>query len=330
MDDGVKDDSGEIERRAAEWVARIDGRPLDGKEREAFRQWLDAHPDHRPAFEEAHSAWRSLDTLRANPAPWQGAPRPARRKGTGRRNIGALVVVALLALAGLRYHIGDPWIALSADHRTDPGERRQVRLSDGTMLELGPASAVALHFTAEERRVSLLVGEAFFHAAPRQGAERRAFIVDAAGGTTTALGTEFAVEINDSGANVVAVEHQVQVALDVALEMAGATRSVTLSPGDAVRYDSRRGLGGVERVDVARATAWRQDMLVFNAAPLGEVVARLNRYRRGRIVIWDPALAQRRVTGVFPTRDLGDAIDTITSELGIRARSVPALITVLY
>ena len=71
-------------------------------------------------------------------------------------------------------------------------------------------------------------------------------------------------------------------------------------------------------------------MLVFNAVPLGEVVARLNRYRRGRIVIWDTELAQRRVTGVFPTRDLGDAIETITSELGIRARSIPALVTVLY
>jgi transmembrane sensor len=150
-------------------------------------------------------------------------------------------VVALLALAGLRYHIGDPWIALAADYRTDPGERRQVRLSDGTMFELGPASAVALHLTAEERRVSLLAGEAFFHAAPRQGPERRAFIVDAAGGTTTALGTEFAVEINDSGANVVAVEHQVQVALDVALETAGAPRSVTLSPG--MRFAMTAGAG---------------------------------------------------------------------------------------
>jgi transmembrane sensor len=325
MDDGVNEDSGEIDRRAAEWVARIDGRPLDNTEREAFRQWLDAHPDHRLAFEEAHSSWRSLDTLRANPGAWQGAPRPIRRKGPRRRSIGAILSVALLALAGLRYQIGDPWIALSADYRTDPGERRQIRLSDGSMVELGPASAVALRYTAEERRVSLLAGEAFFHAAPRQGEEQRAFVVDAGGGTTTALGTEFAVEMDDGGANVVAVEHQIRVALEASARANG----VTLSPGDGVRYD-RLGLGTVERIDVLRATAWRQDMLVFNAAPLGEVVARLNRYRRGRIVIWDPALAQRRVTGVFSTRDLGDAIETITGELGIRARSIPALVTVLY
>lgn len=325
MDDGVNGDSGDIDRQAAEWVARIDGRPLDGEEREAFRQWLEAHPDHRPAFEEAHSAWRSLDTLRANPGAWQNAPRPPRRKVPSRRAAGAILSVALLALVGARYQIGDPWIALAADYRTDPGERREVRLADGSTVELGPASAIALHYTDEERRVSLLAGEAFFHAAPRQGEERRAFTVEAGGGTTTALGTEFTVGTNDDGADVVAVEHQIRVALGTGASASG----ITLSPGDAVRYD-RLGIGRIERVDVARATAWRRDMVVFNAAPLGEVVERLNRYRRGRIVIWDPALAQRRVTGVFPTRDLGDAIETITGELGIRARSIPALITVLY
>ncbi len=310
----MNEDSGEIERRAAEWVARTDGRPLDDKEREAFRRWLDAHPDHRPAFEEAYRSWRSLDTLRANPGAWQNAPRPARRKGPSRRSVAAILSVALLALAGLRYEVGDPWTAWSADYRTDPGERREVQLSDGSTIELGPASAVALHYTDAERRVSLLAGEAFFHVAPQQGDEHRTFIVEAGGGTTTALGTEFTVETSDGGANVVAVEHQILVAI----ENAATARSVTLSPV-TLSAMTAEGLAG------SNASIWREPW------PGGRTCwcsmpRRSARWSSGStaigaacIVIWDPALAQRRVTGVFPTRDLGDAIETITSELGIRA-----------
>ncbi len=103
-----------------------------------------------------------------------------------------------------------------------------------------------------------------------------------------------------------------------------------LSPGDTVRYDRANGLGGVRQIDVDEATAWRRGMLVFDPVPLGEVVRKLNRCRRGRIVIVDQALAQRRVSGVFATDDLNDVIRTITAELGARASSIPPLVTLIY
>jgi transmembrane sensor len=330
MGNGVNEEASsgaDVDRCAAEWVARLDGRPLDAAERDAFRNWLDAHPDHRAAFDEAHTAWRSLDMLRRDPGAWQARPAPARKKPLGRRGIGAVASLLVLALLGLRYQIGDPWIAFAADYRTNPGERREVRLSDGSVVELGSASAIALHFSADERRVSLLAGEAFFHAAPRDGAERRAFMVEAAHGTTTALGTQFMVEEGDGAANVTAVKHRIQVGLSVP---ARGRESVVLSPGDTVRYDRANGLGGVRQIDVDEATAWRRGMLVFDSVPLGEVVRKLNRYRRGRIVIVDQALAQRRVSGVFATDDLNDVIRTITAELGVRASSIPPLVTLIY
>ncbi|MDC7785881.1 FecR domain-containing protein [Rhodoplanes sp. TEM] len=322
-----EDRSSDADRRAAEWVARLDGRPLDDSEREAFRHWLEAHPDHRPAFEEAHRAWRSLDLLRHDPGPLRTVPRPARKTTVGRAGIAGVVALLVLGLLSLRYHVGDPWIALTADWRTAPGQTRQVTLADGSLVELGPDSAIVLHFGADERRVTLLSGEAFFHATPRDGKERRPFVVDAAHGTTTALGTQFLVEERPDGARVTAVEHRIEVALDTPER--GVDR-VVLSPGHTVQYDVSHGFGRVDTVDVAEATAWRTGLLVFDSVPLQDVVRKLNRYRRGRIVVASTQLAQRRVSGVFATSDLDDVIRTITAELGANASSLPPLVTVLY
>jgi len=314
----------EIGQRAAEWVARLDGSPLSPQETGALRDWLAQNSEHRAAFEEASATWRELAALRRDPGPLR-AVLPKRRVSARRRGliVGALVGFAVLTAGAARYQFGDPWLLMAADHRTAPGEIRAVRLSDGSTVELGPSSAIAVDFTDAERRVRLLSGEAYFIAAPRTGAEMRPFIAEANGGTTTALGTQFVVEQQDEGAEVLAVEHQVEVALHEGGD------PVLLSPGQEVSYTTAR-MGRVGARNVEAATAWRRGLLVFEGASLGDVVETLNRYRRGRIVVLDPALKRRQVSGVFPTNDLGDAIETITAELGIQARSIYPLITVLY
>lgn len=326
MDDDVNEDrTSDVDGRAAQWVARLDGRPLDDAERDAFRDWLEADPDHRLAFEEAHSAWRSLDLLRRAPGPLRALARPGRRKPVSRAGMAGLIALLAVGLLALRYQIGDPWIALAADWRTAPGQMRQVTLDDGSRVDLGPDSAIAVAFGADERRVTLLAGEAFFQAMPRAGAERRSFVVEAAHGTTTALGTQFLVEARADGARVTAVEHRIEIAVPER-----GDERVVLSPGSAVEYDLSRGLGPVAASDVDEATAWRKGLLVFDSVPLEDVVRKLDRYRRGRIVIANPRLAQRKVSGVFASGDLEGVIRTITAELGASASSLPPLVTVLY
>lgn len=322
----VDERADEIGQRAAEWIARLDGGPLDEDEKRALRLWLEADPDHRAAFEEAGSTWRDLSLLRHDPGPLRDLLPKRRRKSVAQwaGRIGVVAGLLLLAAGIARFQLGDPWLLAAADHRTAPGEVRAVTLPDGSVAELGPASAIALRFDAAERRVKLLAGEVFFAALPRTPGERRPFVVEAGGGTTTALGTQFVVEQDTGGVDVLAVEHQVTVAL----ERGG--QSIVLSPGQEVGYGGGAGLGPVHVRDVAVATAWRRGMLVFSGARLGHVVETLNRYRRGRIIILDQALADRRVSGVFAANDLGDAIETITAELGIGSKSIYPFVTVLY
>ncbi|MGI0813070.1 FecR family protein, partial [Pseudomonas aeruginosa] len=76
-------------------------------------------------------------------------------------------------------------------------------------------------------------------------------------------------------------------------------------------------------------TSWRRGLLVFDEQPLGEVVARLNRYRPGHLLVAPGALAQRRVSGVFRVADLEASLQSISDELGVRSLSL-AGVTLLY
>lgn len=323
-----------IDAIAAEWVARQGGGPLGDQERCALAAWLAASPAHRAAYRLAQTAWAKMGALRfapgalvldsARPPP---AP-PAMLAGAAWLRLRSGLVAALVCLtlvAGLAYlWSGNPLLLLAADSRTGSGEQRMVSLPDGSTVLLGPASAIAERYTGRERRVVLLAGIADFNVAPLQGAEQRPFVVQAAGGIAKALGTRFMVNRLPDTVEVAVADHRVLVGLQAA-----GSPEVVLSPGQSVRY-SRSSLGKVQAMAVDLATAWQRGWLVFDHRPLAEVVAELNRYRHGRILITDAALAARNVSGVFDMTDPDAALATIARELGARTLSLPSLVTVLY
>lgn len=324
----------DIDTAAANWVVRLGGDPLSAAERRALDAWLAQDPSHAAAFDEARAAWSKMGALRDADGAFDGAAETGATIGPSVRprprhwRRAAAVAACLLILVGAAgFWVGDPRIALTADHRTAPGAQERVVLPDDSMVELGPDSAIAIRFDDGERRVELLSGLAYFTAAPMTDGERRPFVVTAADGSARALGTRFMVKRVDAGADVTVIEHEVEVAATI---MTGrAEERVVVPPGEAVRYDAD-GLGPVRPANVDRATAWRRGRLIVDHQPLAAVVADLNRYRRGRIVIVDPALAAREVSGVFDMTDPETALAIIARDLRIRSASVPPLVTLLY
>jgi ferric-dicitrate binding protein FerR (iron transport regulator) len=55
----------------------------------------------------------------------------------------------------------------------------------------------------------------------------------------------------------------------------------------------------VEPLDVARVTSWRAEKLVFEGERLADVLTEMNRYSREQLVGGDPALNERKISGVF-------------------------------
>jgi len=323
-----------VDSIAADWIIRLDGAPLTSRERAELDAWLAEHPNHRAAFDHARSTWAQLDLLKADPGPLRAhitavhaVPASIAAKGRHRRwkVMGAGAAGALAVFGFCLFWFGDPMVMLRADHRTGIGEVRTIALDDGSRVDLGPASAIALHFDSHERRVELLSGIASFTAAPKAAAGGRPFVVEAANGEARALGTRFIVDRLPGAVQVTVAEHRV----DVTARMAdGGAAHAVLPPGRQIRYDAA-GLGSVAGVDIGQAEAWRRGRLLFDAAPLRDVVAELNRYRHGRIVIANERLAERRVSGLFDTKDIRGAVAAIASELGASTVDVGPFATII-
>lgn len=302
-----------IEDEASLWVVESDA-GLSADDERRLQAWLAADPVHALAFAKAQRMWGAMSSgpvkaevnrRRAPGAmPRPGYPplqRPARRRW---------IAPALAASVALIFmSVAQDWpTRLQADAMTATGERRDVKLADGSMVQLNTGSAIAVDLSGDRRVIRLLKGEASFIVAADRA---RPFTVEAGDGTTTALGTRFIVRRDGADTDVAVTEHSVRVQPPL-----GTGESLDLAEGQATRY----GPGGIEsahKVDADAVAAWTRGRLVFVDRPLGEVVDELNRYHSGYIRVMGSELAKRRVSGVFRTDDPMAALNTLQRLLGI-------------
>lgn len=321
------------EDAAADWLARHLAGPLDLSEQRAFMAWLNRSPAHPAAWRQAEAAWRQLEAVGRDPGPLQQDiahlhGRPARR-GLW-RPLAAMAACLAVAAIGATLWLGNPVMLMRADYAAAPAQLRNVRLPDGSTVELAPGAALALDFSAAERRVELLAGSAYFMVTPQAAAGNRPFVVGSRNGSTRALGTQFAVDLLPAGGVRVAVtEHAVEVVAAGRVGPGDAANRLVVPAGRAVSYDGSGRIMPLDGADVVQATAWHRGKLIFDQQPVADVIAELNRYRRGSIVIADRSLADRRISGIFNTDDIDGAVEAIARELGAGARLLP-LLAVLY
>ncbi|WP_245513104.1 FecR family protein [Enterovirga rhinocerotis] len=208
---------------------------------------------------------------------------------------------------------------LRADHYTGIGEVRTIRLADGSTLELNTDSAVIVRFSQAERRVLLLRGEAFFDVARNPD---RPFVVEASMLSATALGTRYGVRAPDgSFSGSVGVESG-------RVAVAGGHDRAVLRAGEAAGVTAQGQLG-VRQADISNETAWRSGKLVFSNRPLREVMAALERYRHGRIVVMDDKAAEQLVSGIFDLNDTDDALRVLEENLPVSIIRVTGIMTIV-
>ncbi len=312
---------------AAVWQARLRGVVPGSADAQrvgaGFRQWVSADRRRLQAFAEMESVWGALEWPVAGLLAEQDAAAGESTQGRRSRPFGkapvpfkGLAVAASLLLV-LLVSVGwqRDWLThWQSDYVTGVGEQAPVALADGSQVLLNTDSALVLDYSATERRVRLLKGEAWFQVSADAG---RPFIVETDEGTVRVTGTRFNVRLTDRSA-VVSLE-QGRVVLR-APSVAGSTpgAKVVLAPGQQAGLADHR-IGTPTPFDNAAVSAWRRGQLVFYDTPLSEVVAALNRYRPGRILITREALNRVRVSGVFSSTDPDAALAVLTRTLPVDA-----------
>lgn len=299
---------------ALAWFVRLNSGDATAAERAAFEAWAAADPRHRIAYRRLDGIWRDLDEVTAILPERHPAPAWLSRRHLLRGGAAAAGLAALALAAGLQ----DWPAAWAADHRTATAERRSVRLTDGSRVDLDAESAIALDFTPARRRLRLLAGRARFIVAQDPA---RPFAVACEAGMVRALGTVFVVHRR---AGDVAVSVQ-ESAVSVSLPAAAAVR---LAAGERLSYGPA-GISPVGRAGSAEETAWLAGKLVFEDRPLADVIADLQRYRSGRILLWDAALASLRVSGIFDLSRPDATLQAVIATLPVRAVSLTRHLTLL-
>ena len=210
------------------------------------------------------------------------------------RRLSAIAASLVLCMAG--YAAWQQVPAWRADYHTAVGQRYSLTLADGSRVTLNSASALSVVYSEHERKVVLEAGEALFETV----ADPRPFVVQAAGAPVTGNAAVFSVRRQPGGDQVLLAEGQAQVA------------GQALQPAP----------------DAGTRTAWQRGKLIFNGKPLGQVLAELERYQHGRIVIPDHQLAALEVSGVFDLDDPHALLRTLEQRYGLKVTYLPFLAVV--
>ena len=299
---------------AARWVVRLDAGALSEEEQREFDAWLEAAPHHRGALIRARAAWVDLDRIGALAG---GSTTTEPTAVTDRRRWLLAAGIAGLAI------LGTSWLALHIDrdvYESGIGEIRRVTLADGSSMLLNTASKAVVLFDDATREIRLERGEALFHV--RKDAARP-FIVRTVNLTIRAVGTAFAVRVDEAQVDVTVTEGVVEIAR--ARERGRETRPVeepkrlVANQRAVVKTAEPVAIELVEPSIAQRRLAWRDGMVAFDGEPLGEAVAEVNRHSRRQIIIDDAALAARPVVGIFRASDVEAFSEAAATALGVRA-----------
>lgn len=297
-----------VVEQAIGWRVRLASGLAAADEVDACQRWRASDPAHEQAWQRLEFFDGRLGGITPDVA--SRSLRHAAVDPTRRRALKSLLLLAGTAAVvgsgtlGLR---DSPWLA---QQRTAVGERRRIALPDGGWLQLNTDSAVDIAYDAQQRRIRLYRGEMLVQTAP--DAVGRAFWVDTPLGRLQALGTRFAVRLDDGDARLSVQEGAVAVTPALRSESAGV-----IEAGRQVRFD-RKGLYGETALE-ADSLAWSDGYLVVRQWTLGRLCAELGRYRSG-VLRCAPAVAELAISGVFPLDQPEQAIAALQRSLPVRAQ----------
>ena len=307
-----------IADQAAFWLLTLQSDILSTTQRAEFVDWLRASPLHISELLWACQVQRNL-------AAWKGwrhvAPlddarsdkvvglleslqvcqprRPWRHPSRGRLLL-ASGVAAVCLLGVLIFTWVGPTVLT-----TQLGERREMTLADGSVVDLAPGSELVVRYHSHERFFALNHGEALFHVARNPS---RPFIVQAALTRVRAVGTVFNVERGDRGVSITVVEGRVAVSQQPAPHAANSApesgpTALSLGVDEQVSISPEGRATAVRKVQSEAEVGWASGQLVFENETIAEIARRFNLYNRTQIQVLDTALAAQRISGMFRASD---------------------------
>ncbi|WP_460670057.1 FecR family protein [Larkinella ripae] len=195
--------------------------------------------------------------------------------------------------------VGGWWLSnrtpAEVEYKTAYGQMQTITLPDGSVVTLNANSTLSrtADWQTAGRREVRLTGEAFFDVNKKPAGQPMPFVVHTGAADVVVLGTRFNVNTRHARMQVVLQEGKVKVQLR-------QQPDVVMQPGDWVEATQNRATVRRARVNTRHYIAWRDNLLVLNDEPLGEIVQRLKDQYGLTIAIADKSLLREQFTGTVP------------------------------
>lgn len=289
------------QQEALEWFSRLRQPGCDEGERQVFAAWCQ-EPQNAQAYAELETFWQQLQPAPARPRPRQLT---ARRSHLGKW----LALVFLLVLGALAYLYWPLMQRLGSEMHTDVGERRSLRLADGSTVHLDSASAMNVDLRGRTRQLHLVQGQVYLEVL----LDGRAMEVDVGDARIQVFGTRLQIARFADHNELVVLSGKAMVV------QGGEQRLV--SAGERVTFDATR-IDPVQKADMKTADSWRNGRLRATDMPLGQVLERLAGYQGQRLWMLDEQAAHRRVSGDFSLDRPAESLAALASTQQLQLQGV--------
>lgn len=333
----------QAEGEAREWFLLQQERELNASEQEAFEAWAQEDILHQECFQQLHQIWNGLAEAAALAQAPQRQPSGILSwhqkisawfsggvfsDGFFSSSVGAALNMrwAIASVAATVIVVSAVWITAvnfpvvpaPQVYSTGISEVKEIPLSDGSLVTLGADSRMLVDFQQDSRHVSLSKGQAFFDVAKNR---EKPFYVATHHATVRVVGTRFEVYQNLDQVKVSVEEGVVEVVRNAVKKtpelLSNDTSSIknaldkrVLTAGHQVRTSAQI-MGEVTELNDLEVASWRQGRLVYRDAQLSDVIADVNRYRQGEILLGTEPLKHVRITTSFSV----EQVDTVVSML---------------
>lgn len=214
---------------------------------------------------------------------------------------------------------------------TERGQKRTVKLSDGTIVKLNAESKLTYPetFANDKVREVSLEGEAFFDVETNP---EKPFIIQSRDIITTVLGTSFNINAYSDMDNTKVTVETGKV-LVTSIDNTGLYESLT--PGKQAVYSKKEKSLSVFNVSSDKYWAWKEGILLFENMPLTEAFDHLGRWYNVDFIFENSSLKGCTINGEFKESKLENILDSfkylvniqyeIDSDKRIRIRGKPCL-----
>ncbi len=258
---------------------------------EARQAWLAAARDEQAW--DVDAAWRRVQpSLGEAPTDMRGQRRAGRMWPFAAGSALLAASLAAVLVLGQRAPTSDEAVF---EYATGAEQTETVRMDDGTVVRLGPASRLRVTGARSVR----LDGLAFFAV---EGDPAAPFVVELPAGGVRVLGTRFEVRTTGDSARVTVIEGRVEVS--------GADATIELTAGEVTQVVRGGDPEPATTVNPPSVADWMGRTLIFQSTPLAAAAGEIEAMYGVRVQI-APEIRSRTLTALFTDEPIDRLVPTL-------------------